>query len=242
MSVRIDRAGAIATLTIDRPDADNKLDVATVQELTAALETLQQGDEPADVVILAGEGKDFSLGRQPASSGPPTPDALITEFSRIQHLNELVQRYPAVTIAKVQGQARGAALSLAGRCDFVIMSTDARVSFPEVHHGIPPTIVLSHYRYVLSRIVLLDLILTGREVGGREAVELGLATRAVEPSELDDVVRTLAEEVAGYGDRTLRTIKRFMNASDGMDPRDAPTLGISMITNEMVDRSLTSDR
>jgi enoyl-CoA hydratase/carnithine racemase len=238
MPIRTDRSGAIARVTIDRPDAGNKLDVATVDELTRILASLQDGDDPADVVILAGEGEDFSLGREPAGSGPPTPSSLIAEFSRIQRLNELVQRYPAVIIAKVQGRARGAALSLAGRCDFVIVAEDARLSFPEVRHEIPPTIVLSHYRYVLSRPVLLDLILTGREIDGPEAVALGIATRAVDLAGLDEVIESLAAEVAGYGSRTLRTIKRFMAASDGMDPRDAPTLGISMITNEMVDRSL----
>lgn len=238
MTVHVERSGSVATVTIDRPDADNKLDVATVEALFDALETLQEGDDQADVVVLAGAGSDFSLGRQPANSGPSRPSSLITEFSRIQRLNELVQRYPAVTVAKVQGRARGAALSLAGRCDFVIVSDEARLSFPEVLHGIPPTIVLSHYRYVLPRPVLLDLILTSREVSGAEAVEMGIATRAVPRAELDGVVSDLAHEVAGHGSRTLRTIKRFMASSDGMDPRDAPTLGISMITNEMVDRAL----
>lgn len=238
MTVRIDRSGVVARVTIDRPDAQNKLDVVTVDALTRALTTLQEGDEPADVVILAGAGEDFSLGREPASSDPPTPSSLLTEFSRIQRLNELVQRYPAVTIARVQGRASGAALSLAGRCDFVLVAEDARLSFPEVHHGIPPTIVLSHYRYVLSRTVLFDLILTGREIGGLEAVAMGLATRAIARADLDAMVQALAAEVADHGSRTLRTIKKYMAASDGMDPRDAPTLGISMITNEMVDRSL----
>ena len=238
MTVRTERSGAVATVTIDRPEAENKLDVATVEALSATLTQLQEGDDPADVVILAGTGPDFSLGREPAGSGPPTPSSLVTEFSRIQRLNELIQRYPAVTIAQVQGRARGAALSLAGRCDFVIVADDSSLSFPEVHHGIPPTIVLSHYRYVLSRPVLFDLILTGREISGSEAVGMGIATRAVPASELADVVSGLAGEVASHGARTLRTIKRFMAASDGMDPRDAPTLGIAMITNEMVDRSL----
>jgi enoyl-CoA hydratase/carnithine racemase len=237
MTVHVTRSGSVATVTIDRPDADNKLDVATVEALTDALTELQEGDDPADVVILAGAGSNFSLGRQPVDA-PPTPSLLITEFSRIQRLNELVQKYPSVTIAKVQGQARGAALSLAGRCDFLIVSDDARLSFPEVRHGIPPTIVLSHYRYVLPRPVLFDLILTGREVTGADSVAMGIATRAVSREELDGVVSDLAQEVAGYGTRTLRMIKRFMASSDGMDPRDAPTLGISMITNEMVDRSL----
>jgi enoyl-CoA hydratase/carnithine racemase len=237
--ISIDRSGSLATVTIDSPDTGNKLDVAAVTELTDRLLGLQEGDAPADVVILAGAGEDFSLGRQPAVHDPPTPSKLVAEFSRIQRLNELVQRYPAVTIAKVQGRARGAALSLAGRCDLAIASEDARLSFPEVRHGIPPTIVLSHYRYVLPRPVLFDLVLTGREISGSEAVTAGLVARAVPPADLDRVVDELGAEIAAHGSRTLRTIKRFMASSDGMDPRDAPVYGISLISNEMIDRTLS---
>ena len=231
MTIRIDRTGAIATITIDRPDAGNKFDVATIEALTDELIELQEGDSPPDVVILAGAGEDFSLGRQPATHDPPTPGKLIAEFSRVQRLNELVQRYPGVIVAKVQGQARGAALSLAGRCDLVIAAEDARLSFPEVRSGIPPTIVLSHYRYVLPRTVLLDLVLTGREITGVEGVAAGLVTRAVPAAELDATVQALANEIAAFDSRTLRTIKRFMATTDGMDPRDAPTYGISLISN-----------
>ena len=241
MTIEIGRSGAIATVTVDRPDAGNRLDVATVENLTEKLNELQESDSPADVVILAGAGEDFSLGRQPATDGPPTPGRLIAEFSRLQRLNEVVQRYPGVIVAKVQGQARGAALSLAGRCDLVYAAEDARLSFPEVRHGIPPTIVLSHYRYVLPRTVLLDLVLTGREISGAEGVAAGLVTRAVPAAELDEVVQDLATEVAAHGTRTLRTIKQFMAGSDGMDPRDAPPYGIQVITNEMVDRALNAE-
>jgi enoyl-CoA hydratase/carnithine racemase len=241
MTISIERSGAVATVTIDKADEGNKLDVATVEALTQRLEELQEGESPADVVILAGAGDDFSLGRQAAVHDPPTPNKLIEEFSRLQRLNELVQRYPAVTIARVQGSARGAALSLAGRCDLAIAAEDARLSFPEVRHGIPPTIVLSHYRYVLPRPVLFDLVLTGREISGIDAVAAGLVARAVPATDLEAVVADLAMEIAGYGSRTLRTIKRFMGTTDGMDPRDAPNYGISMISGEFIDRRLTAE-
>lgn len=241
MTISIDRSGPVATVTIDHPAEGNKIDVATVSGLTEALQGLQEGDSPPDVVILAGAGEDFSLGRQAAVHDPPTPNKLVAEFSRLQRLNELVQRYPAVTIAKVQGRARGAALSLAGRCDLAIAAEDAQLSFPEVRHGIPPTIVLSHYRYVLPRPVLFDLVLTGREISGVEGVRAGLMARAVPRADLDRVVAEVAAEIAGYGSRTLRTIKRFMGTTDGMDPRDAPAYGISMISGEMIDRRLTGE-
>lgn len=238
MTVSTDRRGAIATVTIDRPDADNRLDGKTVDALREQLEALQTGDDPAQVVVLAGAGDDFSLGRQPAKDGPPTPGALDREFARIQGLNETVQRYPAVTIARLQGQARGAALSLAGRCDLVVAAEDARLSFPEVRDGIPPTIVLSHYRYALPGKPLLDLILTGREISAVEGRRVNLVSRVVPPGELDAAVDALADEIAAFDPRTLRTIKRFMAATEGMDPRDAPAYGMSLYANEIVDRSL----
>lgn len=238
MTVHLDRHGAVATLTIDRPDAGNRLDGATVDALSDHLRSLQDGDDPAEVVVLAGAGPDFSFGRQPASDGPPTPSGLAHEFARIQGLNELVQRYPAVTIAKLQGQVRGAALSLAGRCDLVVADEDARLSFPEVRDGIPPTIVLSYYRYALPSKPLLDLILTGREIDADEGRRVNLVSRVAPAGRLDTTVDELATELAGHDPRTLRTIKRFLAGSEGMDPRDAPTYGMSLYANEIVDRRL----
>lgn len=241
MTVHLDRQGPVATLTIDRPDAGNKLDGATVDALSEHLRQLQTGDTPADVVILAGAGADFSLGRQPAGDGPPTPSGLATEFARIQGLNELIQRYPAVTVAKLQGQARGAALSLAGRCDLVVAADDAQLSFPEIRDGIPATIVLSYYRYALPSKALLDLILTGRAIDAAEGLRMNLVSRVAPAQELDAAVTELVDELTGYDPRTLRTIKRFLAGSEGMDPRDAPTYGMSLYANEIVDRRLQAE-
>lgn len=238
MTVHVERRDRVATLTIDRPDAGNKLDGDTVDALTHHLRELQTGDDPADVVVLAGAGADFSLGRQPAAGGPPTPSGLDREFARIQGLNETIQRYPAVTVARLHGQARGAALSMAGRCDLVVAADDARLSFPEVRDGIPPTIVLSYYRFALPSKALLDLILTGREIDATEGVRMNLVSRTAPAADLDDVVGQLTDELAGYDPRTLRTIKRFLAATEGMDPRDAPAYGMSLYANEIVDRTL----
>lgn len=235
MSVTVARDGAVAWVAIDRPEAGNRLDGATVDALHGRLRELADGGPT--VVVLRGTGPDFCLGREPAGGGPPTPGALDAEFGRIQRLNELIQHFPVVIIAALQGRAYGAGLSLAGRCDIVLAADDARLSFPEVRHGIPPTIVLSHYRYVLSRTVLRDLILTGREISGVEGVAAGLVTRAVPAEQLDVAVGDLAREIAAMDGRTLRTVKRFLADTEGMDPRDAPSYGVSLYANEMVDRA-----
>lgn len=237
MTVTVHRDGAITSLALDRPDAGNRLDAATIGELREQLAVAADADGPV-VVVLRAAGPDFSLGRQPTPGAPATPSAIEEEFFRIQGLNEQLQQLPAVTIAALRGQARGAALSLAGRCDVVVAADDARLSFPEVRDGIPATIVLSHYRFVLPRALLGDLVFTGRELTGEEGITAGLVSRVLPAAEVERAVDALAAEIAACDHRTLRTVKRFLVRTDGMDRRDAPALGIATYANEMTDRAL----
>lgn len=241
MTVHLEHGGAVAALVLDRPDAGNRLDHSTLDELRAGLRSLAVGDDAPAVVVLRANGPDFSLGREPATSGPPTPDGLEAEFALVQEVNELVQHHPAVTVAAVRGQACGAALSLAARCDLVVAGRGSRLSFPEVPHGIPPTIVLSHYRYVLPSKVLADLIFTGRELSGAEALAANLVSHVVDDDDVDERAMGLAAQIATQDRRTLRVVKRFLARSEGLDPRDAPALGIAMFANEMVDRALADE-
>jgi len=130
------------------------------------------------------------------------------------------------------------ATALAGRCDIVLIAEDARVSFPEIPHGIPPTIVLSYYRYVLPRNLLGDLIYTGRELNGFEAVQAGLAARAVAESELDALALKMAKQVAGYDRRSIALVKDFLARTENMTPAQAPGLGISLYANEISHRAI----
>jgi enoyl-CoA hydratase/carnithine racemase len=190
------------------------------------------------VIVLGAVGPDFSLGRQRPAEQSSDPLDIVREFESIQQLNEAVQKCRAVTIASVRGRAEGAGLSLAGRCDIVVVANEATLSFPEIPHGIPPTIVLSHYRFVLPRNLLGDLIFTGREIEGRDAVQIGLAARTVVDAELDALVLKLAGQVAGYDRRSIALVKEFLARSEGMAPQQAPGLGISLYANEMSHRYL----
>lgn len=243
MTVRVAIDGRIATLTLYRPDAENRLDAGTLDALSDALSDLaRRTDDGPTVAILRATGPDFSLGRERVPGAPQTPSAITAEFTRIQAVNEQLQHLPLVTIAAVQGQAVGAGLSLAGRCDIVVVADDARLSFPEVPHGIPPTIVLSHYRYVLPRNLLGDLIFTGRELSGTEAVAAGLAARAVPAAQVEATVDALAAQVAGYDPRTITVVKDFLVQTESLAPRDAPAHGIALYALEMADRALEAQR
>jgi enoyl-CoA hydratase/carnithine racemase len=240
MNVKTERDGDVFFLTLNRPEHGNRLDQATIEDLTrifSAVDPLRGG---AAVVVLAAAGPDFSLGRQRPAEQSDDPLEIVAEFEQIQRLNEAIQRCRAVTIAAIHGRAEGAGLSLAGRCDIVIVADDARLSFPEIPHGIPPTIVLSHYRYVLPRNLLGDLIFTGRELRGREAVEAGLATRVAPADDVQELAASLARQIARYDRRSVALVKSFMARSEGLPPGYAPSLGISLYANEMSHRFLKS--
>jgi enoyl-CoA hydratase/carnithine racemase len=240
MTIKQSREGDVLSLTLDRPEAGNRIDENTANILIEAFERADPLQGGPAVIIFNASGPDFSLGRQRPATQSSDPKDIVAEFERIQKLNDAVQRCRAVTFAAIRGRAEGAGLSLAGRCDVVIVATDAVLSFPEIPHGIPPTIVLSHYRYVLPRNLLGDLIYTGREIPGHQAVEIGLAARSVAPEMLDTTVHELAHKVAGYDKRSIALVKEFLAKTDALSPSQASALGIAMYANEMSHRLLKS--
>lgn len=238
MTIVARRGGPVLTLTLDRPDVGNRLDKHTVDALTSAYERVSDDQDPAAVVVLTATGEDFSLGRERSAGAPQTPKAITAEFTRIQRLNEAIQRCPAVTISAVTGRAQGAGLSMAARCDIVVVADDAELSFPEIPHGIPPTIVLSHYRYVLPRSILGDLIYAGRVLTGPEAVQFGLAARSVPADQVQREVSEIAGRVAGFDRPSIAVVKDFLLRTETVSPPDAPGLGIALYAVEMADRAL----
>jgi enoyl-CoA hydratase/carnithine racemase len=238
MSITVKRDGDILLLSLNRPDAGNRIDPAAIAALTEQLGGADPLDGGPAAIILGAMGPDFSLGRQRPAEQSADPLDIVAEFEAIQTLNEAVQRCRAVTIAAIRGRAEGAGLSLAARCDIVLVADDANLSFPEIPHGIPPTIVLSHFRYVLPRNLIGDLIYTGRALKGSEAVQAGLAARCVPEPELDTLALQLAKQVAGYDRRSIALVKDFMARTEGLPAPQAPGLGISLYANEIAHRLL----
>lgn len=241
MTLDVTRTGRVLRLSINRPAQQNRLDRDTLLALEKQLLAVRTDDDPVSVVVIDAVGPDFSLGRQRDPDAPANPKAIVAEFSLIQRVNEALSDCPAVTISALQGQVEGAGLSLAARCDIVVAADEARLSFPEIPHGIPPTIVLSHYRYVLPASILGDLIFTGRELTGEEAVRFGLAARHVPLDRLAATVDDLAQQVQGYDGDSIRLVKQFLTLSRNLSPRDAPAAGIALYAVEMADRALISN-
>ncbi len=206
----MDRDGAVATVTVDRPDAMNALDRPTLEELRDRLAELAE-DESARAVVLTGSGeKAFVAGADiKYMSGLGVEEA--KEWGGLGHTcAQLLETMPKPTIAAINGFALGGGCELALGCDLRYAASAARIGQPEISLGIIPgwggTQRLAR---VCGLGVAKDLILTGRLVGAEEALRFGLVNGVHDP--VLERAHEVAELLASKAPLALAAIKRTTN-------------------------------
>jgi enoyl-CoA hydratase len=214
--IRVDREDAVAVVTVDRQDALNALDVATLTELRDRLRELA-ADEDVRVVILTGAGeKAFVAGADiKYMSGLEVDEA--KAWGALGHeAGRLLETMPAPTIAAVNGFALGGGCELALACDIRYAATNARLGQPEVNLGIIPgwggTQRLAR---VCGLGVAKELIFTGRIVDAEEALRIGLVNAVHDP--VLEKARETAALLASKSPIALRLMKELANRALGGD-------------------------
>jgi enoyl-CoA hydratase/carnithine racemase len=208
-TIIVERGGAVATVTLNRPEARNALDFAMRGELLAALDEIE-ASPTTRVVILTGAGGHFCAGgdvktmrrRHTAAEGR----------GRVELLNRAVLRlvnFPLPTIAMVDGYAVGAGSNLALCCDLIVASD--RAKFGELFCKIGLA-VDGGGTWLLPRLVGMarakELVFTGDIFDAAEALRIGLVNRVVPATELEAATRTLAEKMPGRRWRSVWTSRR----------------------------------
>ncbi len=193
------------------------------RDLTEALTRL--ASEPSlRSLILTGTGRAFCVGADLKSHGERPPDPAWREeyVGAAQDAARRLQRFPRPTIAALNGHAIGAGLELALSCDFVVVSPDGKLRFPEMSLG---TFVGGGVTYTLSRRVGLararELILLCPMFTGEEAVEMGLANRCVPTDRVLREARDMAERVASMAPLSIAHATRLLRESFRAEPEDA---------------------
>jgi 2-(1,2-epoxy-1,2-dihydrophenyl)acetyl-CoA isomerase len=214
------REGAVATLTLNRPDALNVLDFSMIDALVANTAALA-ADASIRCVVVRGAGKHFMAGgdlRAFASRlGVPAIERQ-QEFKRtIQHLHgaiETLQRMPQTVVAAVHGAVAGFGLSLMCACDLVVASESAYFTSAYRHIGLTPD---GGCTYSLPRIVgtkkAMEIVLLGERFDAMEALALGLVNRVVPHAELDGAVAAIVESLVNGPAGALARAKRLVNQS-----------------------------
>jgi enoyl-CoA hydratase len=214
--IHVEREGAVAVVTVDRPDALNALDVPTLTELRDCLQQLAD-DAAVRVVILTGAGeKAFVVGADiKYMSGLDVDEA--KEWGALGHeTGRLLETMPKPTIAAVNGFALGGGCELALACDIRYGSSAAKLGQPEVNLGIIPgwggTQRLAR---VCGLGVAKELIFTGRIVAAQEALRIGLLNGVHDPV-LEQAHET-ANLLASKAPLSLRLMKELANKALGGD-------------------------
>lgn len=219
--VSLERLGATARVTIDRPDRLNAMTTRTSDELVDAFVTLG-GDPEVRCIVLTGEGRGFSAGQDltefqaeyEAGRERDIEGHLRATYNRL--VLQIVET-PKPVIAEINGVAAGAGLSLAVACDLRVASDAARFTLAFVKIGLIPD---SGATWGLARTIgytrALELAITGDLIDAERALEIGLVHRVVAAEALRDEVEALASELASLPTRAIAETKRlFRDAQDG---------------------------
>ncbi len=218
--VTLTRDGAVATVTLDRPERRNALSDALLTELAAAFTELRD-DAGVRVVVVTGAGPVFSAGADAGlRSGMSAEERRQVFANRKSQFRRLFERANTVlegleqpTVAMVNGHAVGGGWGLALACDFRIAAAEAQFWIPEVDLGVPLG-VGSTARFVrfVGPARAKEIILECRRYSAAEALALGLVTRVVPAATLADTVREYAALLAAKPFRPLAEAKARINA------------------------------
>jgi 2-oxoglutaroyl-CoA hydrolase len=206
---RVDRDGAVATVTLDVPEKLNRVSMAARGGLADTFETLGR-DDGVRAIVLTGAGEAFTAGGDIAGFLERHP----AEVSRLAWNVAAPERCPKPVIAKLRGYAFGVGLELALACDFRVAADDLQLALPEVRLGMIPG---SGGTQRLTRMIGLgrakDAIMRGRRIGAEEALALGLVGEVVPVDELDAAVERLVAELSELSPLALATAKRVLNVA-----------------------------
>jgi enoyl-CoA hydratase len=206
-TITVERRGAVALLTINRPDKLNALNKKVHEEGVATLEELKK-DETVRVLVVTGAGeKSFIAGADIAEFEGQTPVTQRGLFHEKTLFNSL-DAFPKPVIAMVNGFCLGGGNELALACDLRICSENARFSQPEINLGIIPggggTQRLTH---LVGEGRAMEIILTGDMIDARTAEAIGLVNHIYPADELEAKTMELANKIAEKAPIALQLCK-----------------------------------
>ena len=238
-AVRVETAGAIARLTLSRPERRNVLSEEMMAALSDALARVAAEPE-VRVVVLAAAGSVFCAGHDLKEMGAHRADPdrgcayFATIMTRCTTLMRQIVRLPKPVIAEVRGMATAAGCQLVASCDLAVASREAHFCTPGVHIGLfcsTPMVALSR---TVGRKHAMEMLLTGEAVDAETAWRFGLVNRTVAEEDLGDTVEALARTIAAKSPIALRTGKEAFQAQAEMALDDAYAYTAQVMVENML--------
>lgn len=218
MSVRIEKAGPVTTIILARPEVKNAVDRSTANTLSSAFRAFDV-DASAHVAVLFGEGGTFCAGADLGAFARGDGNRLAADGDAPLGPSRMLLSKPV--IGAIAGHAVAGGLELALLCDLRVADETAIFGVFCRRFGVP---LIDGGTVRLPRLIglsrALDMILTGRAVGAKEAFEMGLANRVVPAGEVRAAAEALAAQIASFPQVTMQNDRRSTYESFGL-PLDA---------------------
>jgi enoyl-CoA hydratase len=212
-TLRYEKRGAVAVVSLDRPEKLNAYNTAMRDDLYAVLGAVDE-DPEVRVLVLRGRGRAFSAGGDLSEFGTaPSP----LEARRVRWQRDVWGRLlclNAATLAAVHGWASGGGMEMALLCDLCVASEDARFALPETGLGLIPGVGGTQTIARRGGLALgLDCVLTGRTLTARAAATAGLVNRVVPRARLEEATLGLARHLADLEPAFVLAARRAVRAA-----------------------------
>ena len=230
MSVLHSVANGVATLTLNRPESRNALNLEMCDRLIAVALEFSSNSE-VKLVLVRANGPVFCAGadlkERQGMSAAQVRERRMKGFAAYAALEAL----PMPAIAVVQGPAVGSGCEIAGACDFIVATPEASFRTPEALRGTVGA--TQRLPRILGKRLAKDMMFTGRTLGAEEAREAGLVSRVVSLSDLDSTLEQIKQVILNAPPESLRLAKRCIDRGVEIDPQGALDAEIAAIDEQL---------
>jgi methylglutaconyl-CoA hydratase len=210
--------GAVARITLNRPEKRNALNEAVIAALKESLRRAA-GDERVRAIVIAGAGKDFCSGADLAALqqiAQASVDENVEDARSLLELFLLIRQIPVPVVAAVTGRALAGGAGLASACDLVLAAESARFGYPEVKIGFVPAMVMAILRRNVSEKRAFALVTRGAEITAQEAQSFGLVNEIYADQTFADQVTAYVSEFAKLSRSAVSLTKTLLYQMDGL--------------------------
>ena len=208
----VSRTGAVATVTLDRPDRRNALDPALLDALAEGFTSLARDDE-VRVIVLQGAGSAFCAGADldhMAASAELSRDENVRDAERMSAAFEAVDACPKAVVVRVHGYAFGGGAGLVACADWAVAADGTTFAFSEVRLGLLPATISPYVLRSIGPGWTRALFTSGRRFDAEEAHRLGLVHEVVTEDQLGPRVQEVVDGFLGAGPEAVASCKRLI--------------------------------
>jgi enoyl-CoA hydratase len=218
------------TITLDRPEARNALNLAMCEELLAAAEA-GAADDSLRLLFIRGAGPAFCAGADLKERSDKTVEWVRARRMKAFAAYDALESLPFPVIAVVQGAAMGAGVEICSICDFVIATPQAFFGTPEAQRGTVGA--TQRLPRIIGRQLAKDMMFTGRRLTAEEAREAGLVSRVIESSHLERTLSEIEKTVVQAPAAAIALAKRCIDRGMETDRKGALEVEIAAIDEQL---------